>query len=216
MSHLHQSILLSMNDDWIGKEVMELGSGTGRLTIPMLKAGAKVTAVDVAQGMLEILAGRVAEAGFADQIAVRQGGATELPFSDASFDLCASVNVFSHLPEPGAALKEIQRVLRPGGAFIGNFPNLQSMYMPAAIWINGKHKAIGRGVYSRWYTYRQIRGYCRDAGLQISEIRGLVHAPPRVLDTKLSFALLRGLNLVSQRGPLKYVSPGLFIKAVKQ
>jgi ubiquinone/menaquinone biosynthesis C-methylase UbiE len=54
---------------------------------------------------------------------VREGGAYELPYEDASLDACLFIEVIEHLKEPGRALDELYRVLKPGGRLAILFPN---------------------------------------------------------------------------------------------
>jgi ubiquinone/menaquinone biosynthesis C-methylase UbiE len=51
-------------------------------------------------------------------IAFEVGQATALPFADASFDVCRAARLLEHLPDPGAALAELARVVRPGGRVV--------------------------------------------------------------------------------------------------
>ena len=102
--------------------VVDVGTGTGTLAIAALERwpALKVTGVDPSTGMLE-LAVRAADTRLASN--VRSGYQTEvawadeLPFADGAFDLALSSFVLQLVPRRGAALREIRRVLRPGGAF---------------------------------------------------------------------------------------------------
>lgn len=102
--------------------LLDVGTGTGTLAIRALERWPAmwVTGVDPSGGMLE-LARRAAEARLAADEAARyrteEGWADELPFEDATFDLAVSSFVLQLVPDRGRALREIRRVLRPGGAF---------------------------------------------------------------------------------------------------
>lgn len=100
-----------------GQRVLDLGAGTGTLTI-MLKQtypGAEVTGLD---GDLAVLA-RAREKATAAGVRIRfdQGLAAALPYEDASFDRVLSSLMLHHLTteDKGRALREAWRVLRPGG-----------------------------------------------------------------------------------------------------
>ena len=56
-------------------------------------------------------------------IAIREGGAYELPYEDRSLDACLFIEIIEHLHEPGRALDELYRVLKPGGRLVVLFPN---------------------------------------------------------------------------------------------
>lgn len=95
---------------------LEIGAGTGYFGLNLLQLGliGSLTATDVSQGMLERL-GATAE-GLGLEVRTRRCDAERLPFDDASFDLVFGHAVLHHIPDLAAALAEIRRVLRPGGA----------------------------------------------------------------------------------------------------
>lgn len=92
-----------------GRTVVDLAAGTGKLTVPLLATGARVVAVEPSEGMLAVLR-RAAPA--AEAIA---GVAEEIPLEPAAADAVVVAQAF-HWFRHGAALAEIHRVLRPGGA----------------------------------------------------------------------------------------------------
>jgi SAM-dependent methyltransferase len=94
-------------------EVVELGFGSG-LNVPFYPAAVtRVAAIEPADGGWRLAAGRVAAAGAVISRAGLDGQA--LPFPDASFDAALSTWTLCTIPDPGAALREVARVLRPGG-----------------------------------------------------------------------------------------------------
>jgi ubiquinone/menaquinone biosynthesis C-methylase UbiE len=100
---------------------LEIGAGTGYFTLNLVKAGVleRAVATDISPGMLATLTSSAERLGVGVK-AVRCE-ATELPFSNESFDLVFGHAVLHHLPDLDAAFGEFQRVLRPGGriAFCG-------------------------------------------------------------------------------------------------
>jgi SAM-dependent methyltransferase len=97
-----------------GMDVLDVACGTGNATIPAAKAGARVTGLDFAPGLLEIARERAADAMV--EIDFVEGDAQELPFEDASFERV--VSTFGHMfaPDHRRTAGEMRRVLRPGGA----------------------------------------------------------------------------------------------------
>jgi len=95
-----------------GREVLDLGCGTGRHTAWLVEAGARVTAVDFSAGMLEQARERVAAGNVRF---VTHDLHEPLPFGDTSFDAVVSGLVLEHLRDLDAFLAEAHRILRPDG-----------------------------------------------------------------------------------------------------
>lgn len=94
-----------------GKRILEIGIGTGRIAAPVIAAGGEVVGIDISPGMLAVAMDR-----HIDQIALAD--MMQLPFADASFDAVLAVHVLHHASDWRLAMREIARVLRPGGLFI--------------------------------------------------------------------------------------------------
>jgi len=100
-----------------GQRVLDLGAGTGTLTIMIKQAcpGASVVGLDGDPTILALARQKAAAAG----VAVRfdQGSATALPYGDGTFDRILSSLVLHHLTteDKGRALREMWRILQPGG-----------------------------------------------------------------------------------------------------
>jgi len=109
-------------DGAVEAHVLDVGSGTGSLAIAALERWPRhrVTGIDPAGGMLE-LARRTADEQLTRDVARRfraeVAAADRLPFDDAAFDLAISSFVLQLVDDRPAALREIRRVLRPGGTF---------------------------------------------------------------------------------------------------
>ena len=108
-----------------GKAVLDIGAGTGRLTMLLAPEAAQVIAVDRAPAMLEITAERAAKAGYAN-VETRLADHRTLPLADASVDLAVAGWTFGHSTEwdadwkaeIGRSLNEAFRVLKPGAPLI--------------------------------------------------------------------------------------------------
>ena len=98
---------------WRGKRVLEIGVGMGADYVQWLQAGAIATGVDLSSASLERAAHRCELAGVKPDL--RLANAEELPFSDGEFDLVYSYGVLHHSPNTLQCLREVRRVLKPGG-----------------------------------------------------------------------------------------------------
>lgn len=97
-------------------EALDVGCGTGFLSLELAARGHRVTGIDLAPAMLDAARRKAKEAGFA--IRFEQGDAEQVPFASASFDLAISRHVLWTLPHPEAAIDDWIRVLRPGGRLV--------------------------------------------------------------------------------------------------
>jgi ubiquinone/menaquinone biosynthesis C-methylase UbiE len=93
-------------------EVLDFGAGTGNLSLKFAQRGCRVTAVDVSERSLERLRARVAPG---QHVATARLAGDRLPFADRSFDVVATYSVLHHVPDYLQAVREMARVLRPGG-----------------------------------------------------------------------------------------------------
>jgi ubiquinone/menaquinone biosynthesis C-methylase UbiE len=103
-----------------GERVLEVGPGTGYYSLPVaswLSPGGRLDVLDVQQEMLDHTLGRAAEEGI-DNIEAVRGDAREMPYPDDSFDGAFLVTVLGEIPDQVAALRELRRVVKPGGAIV--------------------------------------------------------------------------------------------------
>ncbi len=99
------------------KRFLDVATGTGDLAIAAARrwTGITVTGVDFAAPMLEVGQRKLAEAGLAGRVELRQADALALPFPDASFDVSAIAFGMRNIPDKPQALREMRRVTVPGG-----------------------------------------------------------------------------------------------------
>ncbi len=99
-----------------GTEVLDCGIGSGALSIALnsiLPDPPQFHGIDLSSKMLARAAVEMRLAGLTPDL--RQAGILSMPFADASFDVVMAAHVIEHLPDPQLALKEMVRVLKPGG-----------------------------------------------------------------------------------------------------
>jgi ubiquinone/menaquinone biosynthesis C-methylase UbiE len=103
-----------------GERVLEIGPGTGYYTLDLAEwvgPDGAVEIFDIQQEMLDHTMERVRERGISN-VHPTLGDARSLPYANDSFDAAALTAVLGEIPDPDAALREINRVLKPGGRLI--------------------------------------------------------------------------------------------------
>jgi SAM-dependent methyltransferase len=101
--------------------VVELGPGTGRVTLPLARAGVRVIGVDWSAQMLEICRRRAAEEGVAEELDLRVGDFRRPPVQERVGLVICPFRSFMHLPSDAdrrEALRAVHRMLQPRGQFI--------------------------------------------------------------------------------------------------
>jgi len=103
-----------------GERVLEIGPGTGYYTLDIAEwvgPDGRVEIFDLQQDFLDHTMSRASGRGI-QNVVPTQGDATSLPFDDASMDAVVLTAVLGEIPDTVAVLREIHRVLRPGGRLI--------------------------------------------------------------------------------------------------
>lgn len=121
-SNVHaQGADLRRLSEWLSEDseatVLDVGCGAGHASFTAATQVAQVTAYDLSEGMLAVVAEEAQKRGL-NNITCAQGPAEILPFGDNSFDIVISRYSAHHWHDMQAALMEIRRVLKPGGRFI--------------------------------------------------------------------------------------------------
>jgi SAM-dependent methyltransferase len=96
-----------------GARVLDIACGTGNVTIPLARRGARATGLDMMPHLLEEARARAACEGL--PIRFDEGFAENLPYPDGSFDVLVSMFGIMFSPLPATVVSEMARVLRPGG-----------------------------------------------------------------------------------------------------
>lgn len=130
-----------------GQTVLEIGPGPGYYSVEasrIVGQGGRLVCLDIQRDMIERLRARLEEAGAAGNAALLAGDAMHLPLRDASVDRAYLVTVLGEIPDAGAALSELRRVVRTGG-------------------ILGIEESFGDPDYVR---LGRLRGLCAAAGFE--------------------------------------------------
>jgi demethylmenaquinone methyltransferase/2-methoxy-6-polyprenyl-1,4-benzoquinol methylase len=99
-----------------GDVVLDVATGTAAVAIELARrTGCSVVGVDRSEPMLAVARRRIERAGLAGRISLTTAGAERLPFADGSFDALTFTYLLRYVEDEGAALRELARVVRPGG-----------------------------------------------------------------------------------------------------
>ena len=159
--------LLAGNREWIAERahgrVLEVAIGTGR-SLEFYAADAEVTGVDLSPAMLELARRHADDLGV--NVDLREGDAEQLPFADASSDTVVCALGLCSIPRPDVAIREMARVLVPGGSLL-LLDHVGSTWPPvyAAQWLVERVTILTSGEY---FTRRQLP-LVRAAGLDVIE-----------------------------------------------
>ncbi len=110
-----------------GERVLDIGCGNARDIARIAACGGHVIGVDISEGMVAAARQEVERMGIKG-ITLQVGDATCLDFPDASFDKLLCSEVIEHIPDAPQALREMHRVLKPGGTLVLSTPNKGSWY----------------------------------------------------------------------------------------
>ena len=106
-----------------GSRVLEVGCGAGLMTVALAQHGYQIDATDSAPAMVERARQNVHAAGASSQVTVRGADAHSLRFEDEAFSVVVALGVLPWLHSPDRAVREVARVLQPGGYLIANVDN---------------------------------------------------------------------------------------------
>lgn len=112
LNSFEKGLLLPLFGSVKSKSVLDVGAGTGRISVALAKMGADVTALDLSAEMLNELNKK------APAVQTQIGEAESLPFADNSFDFILAAFLIVHLKDPARFFDEAYRVLKDGGRLI--------------------------------------------------------------------------------------------------
>jgi demethylmenaquinone methyltransferase/2-methoxy-6-polyprenyl-1,4-benzoquinol methylase len=111
--------------------VLDVASGTAAVAIELASRvpGRQVVGIDQSPEMLAAGRARVERVGLASRIELREGRAEELPFADGEFDAVTFTYLLRYVDDPAAQLRELARVVRPGGTIA-----MLEFGLPRGVW----------------------------------------------------------------------------------
>jgi ubiquinone biosynthesis O-methyltransferase len=164
-----------------GLRILDVGCGDGALAVELSKRGAIVTGIDVSVRMIEAARERARRHGV--EVTFNVAAVQSLPFPPEAFDRVVAVTVLCFVADAGTALREMARVLRPGGRLVIGELGKWSMWA-AERRIRGW---FGNCVWrqARFRTPGELLHLADGAGLVAEALQGAIYYPPCGLAARL-------------------------------
>lgn len=167
-------VVFALAGELAGRRVLDVGTGDGTYALEAAARGATVTGLDPEQELLDAAGARAAERRL--PLALRTGRAEALPCADGAFDLVLAVTVLCFVADAPAALREMARVLAPGGRLV------LGELSPFSLWALGRRVRgwLGAQPWRRAHfrSRRALGALVTAAGLNVAGVRGAVFFPP--------------------------------------
>jgi 2-polyprenyl-6-hydroxyphenyl methylase / 3-demethylubiquinone-9 3-methyltransferase len=163
-----------------GKRVLDVGCGGGILADAMARAGAQVLGIDLATKALKVAQLHALEAGTpgveyrevsAEALATEQPGA---------FDVVTCMEMVEHVPDPASVVRACGKLVKPGGwVFFSTINRNPKSFLFAIVGAEYVLNLLPKGTheYMKFVRPSELAGYCRGAGLQLAQTRGMQYNP---------------------------------------
>ena len=162
-----------------GKRVLDVGCGGGILAEAMARRGADVTGIDLSEKPLKVAQLHLLESGLA--IRYELISAEELQkTSSNSFDVVTCMELLEHVPDPSSTVAACAKLAKPGGrVFFSTINRNPKSYLHAVIGAEYLLQLLPKGThdYARFIKPSELSRWCRDAGLEPVEMKGMTYNP---------------------------------------
>ena len=171
---IESRVVLGALGDVAGHRLLDVGCGDGTYAIALARQGARVVGADLSAEMVRSAHAR-AQSDCRSPVFVR-ANLDRLPFSDWSFDAVLAVTVLCFTTELAKAVREIHRVLAPGGRLVLGELHRWSLWALE----RGIRGMLGSPIWraAQFRSASQLRGALEAAGFVVESVRGAVYYPP--------------------------------------
>ena len=164
-----------------GARVLDVGCGGGLLSEAMARAGAEVTAIDLAPELVKVARLHALESGV--KVDYRVQAVEALASAEpGSYDAIACMEMLEHVPDPAAILAACATLLRPGGRlFVSTINRTPAAFALAIVGAEYIARLLPTGThrYSEFIRPSELAGWLRAAGLELEDVSGLMYEPWR-------------------------------------
>ena len=171
--------------EWRGKTVLDLGCGGGFMSEALAQRGAIVTGIDPAENAIAIAQSHAVSQNLSIEYLVGTGEI--LPLADGSMDYVVCVDVLEHVADLSKVIKEVRRVLKPGGLFL--FDTINRTWLASLVVVFFGERIfrilpVGTHDPAKFITPGELAELLKACGFSVSDFTGL---GPRGLNRKLDF-----------------------------
>jgi 2-polyprenyl-6-hydroxyphenyl methylase/3-demethylubiquinone-9 3-methyltransferase len=163
----------------VGKRVLDVGCGGGILAESLASKGAQVTAIDVAEKVLEVARLHLLESGLQVQYQAitAEHMAEEAP---TNFDVITCMEMLEHVPDPAKVVGAVGSMLTPGGdAFFSTLNRTPFSFFLGIVGAEYVARICPRGThrYDRFIRPSELSAWLRQAGMSVIDIQGIHYEP---------------------------------------
>jgi 2-polyprenyl-6-hydroxyphenyl methylase/3-demethylubiquinone-9 3-methyltransferase len=174
--YFRRVLLTDRQVDPQGRLLLDVGCGGGLLAEEFARLGCQVTGVDPSELSLQTAREHARQEGLT--IIYQTGVGEQLPFADASFDLITCCDVLEHVNDVQQVIREIARVLKPGGLFFYDTINRSFIAWLGDIklaqdWQATSFMPVNLHEWQKFIKPRELQDYLKQANLPGQEMRGI-------------------------------------------
>jgi 2-polyprenyl-6-hydroxyphenyl methylase/3-demethylubiquinone-9 3-methyltransferase len=162
-----------------GKRVLDVGCGGGILSEAMARLGASVTGIDLSENPLKVAQLHLLESGL--DIDYQLASAEQLSAqSEGQFDVVTCMELLEHVPDPSSTVAACAKLATPDGrVFFSTINRNPKAYLLAVIGAEYLLRMLPRGThdYARFIKPSELARWCREAGLEPLELKGMTYNP---------------------------------------